>query len=219
MPDQIPPAGCVPEPTFYLDDRKGSVTLKCYVRQQKLPRGGFGGLVVRLEWTLTGQRALTLHLGGNQINHMAAADLNAFLKRNIRLERVDYIALGNLFRGIKITARRDRRNSPVCDTTPTVRDRWEDPDYCAKRAAFLVLRCLAYGEEHRFADWDQALWICKNSPAQIRGYFRELRDGKRNARRGRPRHKSQTRRAITDYRINRCFHAIQLTPATLAVSL
>lgn len=62
MPDQTPPAGCVSEPTFYLEDRKGSVRLKCYVRQQKIPGGGFGELCLRLEWTLTGQRALTCHL-------------------------------------------------------------------------------------------------------------------------------------------------------------
>jgi hypothetical protein len=35
---------------------------------------------------------------------LLTTDLNAFLKRNIRLERVDHLALGNLFCGIKITA-------------------------------------------------------------------------------------------------------------------
>ena len=50
-PDDTPPAGCVAEPTFYLEDRKGSVGLKCYARHQKHPGGGFGGLCVRLEWT------------------------------------------------------------------------------------------------------------------------------------------------------------------------
>src|SRR5262249_7710366 len=76
-PNDMPPAGCVAEPTFYLEGRKSSVGLKCYVRYQKQPGGGFGGLCVRLEWTLTGKRALTRHLGGNQINHLLATDLNA----------------------------------------------------------------------------------------------------------------------------------------------
>jgi hypothetical protein len=51
-PDDTPRAGYVAEPTFYLEDRNGSVGLKCYVRHQKQPGGGFGGLRVRLEWTL-----------------------------------------------------------------------------------------------------------------------------------------------------------------------
>jgi len=57
---------------------------------------GFGRPCVRLEWTLTGKRAVNRHLGRNQIYHLATADLNAFLRRNIRLERVDHVALGNL---------------------------------------------------------------------------------------------------------------------------
>jgi hypothetical protein len=209
-PDKNAPPGCVSEPTFYFEDRRAGVALKCYLRHQKLPGGSFGSLILR-------KAALDRHLGGNQINDLLTADLNAFLKRNIRLERVDHVALGNLFSGIKITAKREPRSTLAPSKKTSVREQCKDPDYWAKRAAFLVLRCLAYREEHRFADWDQALWTCKNSPAQIRGYFRELRDGKRNARRGRPRHKSQTRRAITDYRINRCFQPIQLTTATLAV--
>src|SRR5215831_5419424 len=34
-PDDTPPAGCVAEPTFYLEGRKSSVGLKCYVRHEK----------------------------------------------------------------------------------------------------------------------------------------------------------------------------------------
>jgi hypothetical protein len=216
-PEQTPPAGCVSEPTFYLEDRRSSVTLKCYVRQQKLPGGGFGELILRLEWTLAGKPALTRHLGGNEIKHLLTADLHAFLKRNIRLERVDHVALGNLLRGIKI-ARTPGRSIPLTrGKTASLREQWSDPNYRAERAAFLVLRCLAYRERDRFASWEQALWTCQNSPAQIRGYCRELRDGKRPVRRGRPKHKAQAKRAVTDYRINACFHTIELTGATEAV--
>jgi hypothetical protein len=33
-PEKVPPEGCVAEPTLYLEDRKASVALKCYLRQQ-----------------------------------------------------------------------------------------------------------------------------------------------------------------------------------------
>src|SRR5262249_12611413 len=121
-PDKTPRAGCVAEPTFYLEGRKGSVGLKCYPRHQKQPGGGFGGLCVRLEWTLTGKRALTRHLGGNQIHYLATADLNAFLKRNLRLERVDHAALGNLL-------------FPPRRIPPNAQAPWNDPDYRAKRGS------------------------------------------------------------------------------------
>jgi hypothetical protein len=140
-----------------------------------------------LEWTLIGKRALTRHLGGNQIYHLATADLNAFLKRNVRLERVDHVALGNLFCGIKNTARRDRSCTPT--EYKTIWDQWKDPNYRAKRAAFLVLRILADREEDKFGDCQAAWRTCRDSPAQIRGYFRTLREGKRRRKRGRPKHK------------------------------
>jgi hypothetical protein len=83
-------------PTIYYEDRKASVALKCYTRQIKLPAGQFGDLCVRLEWTLKGKRALTRHLGGNQLSHLMNANLRKFVWRNIRLICVDYIALGKL---------------------------------------------------------------------------------------------------------------------------
>ena len=121
-PDDTPPAGCLSEPTYYLEDRKGSVGLKSYVRYQKEPGGGFGVLCVRLEWTLTGKRALTRHIGGNRIQHLLTADLNSFIKRNLRLERVDHVALGNLL-------------FPPRPIPPNSQAPYDDPDYRAKRAA------------------------------------------------------------------------------------
>lgn len=223
--DQTPPAGCVSEPTFYLEDRKSGVNMKCYIRHEKLAGGGFGDLVVRLEWTLKGKPALDRgrYLGGNQIHDLLNADLNDFLARNIRLEQVDYVALGNLFRGLKITAPRDR---PPRHEHRSVREQWRDPDYRAERAAFLVLRRLAYQEydeladrrHNKFGDSEQALWVCQNSPAQIRGYCRQLRDGKRPSRRGRPRgHALQRRLPVTDHRINACFRKVELIEAPLPV--
>jgi hypothetical protein len=191
-PDETPPPGCVPEPTFYFEDRKAGVKLKCYIRRQKLPARNFGRLRVRIEWTLTGKRALTRYLGGNQIKHLLTADLNAFLKRSIRLEQVNHAALGNLLRGLK-----------------HLKKQWKQPE----KAAFLILRRLAYRELGKFRDDSQlALLVCQNSPAQIRGYCRELRDGKHRRRRGPKKHKPSSRTPITEPRINRCFDRIQLTP-------
>jgi hypothetical protein len=208
-PDETPPAGCVPVPTFYLENRKSSVILKCYARHHKQPGGGFGGLCVRLEWILSGTRALTRHLGGNQIHHVLMADLNAFLKRNLRLERVDHAALGKLL-------------FPRSRTPPNAQARmpWSDPDYRARRAAFLMLQLLAEREVDKFGGDPSAAWrTCRDSPAQIRGYLRELRDGKRPPKRGRPKNKSRYRpitdlRPITDYRIDACFRPIELIPVT-----
>jgi hypothetical protein len=200
-PDNTPPAGCVAAPTFYLEGRKGSVGLKCYVRHQKQPGGGFGGLCVRVEWTLTGKPALTRHLGGNRINHLATADLNAFLKRSLRLERVDHVALGNLL-------------FPPRRIPPNAQAPWNDPAYRARRAAFLALRLLAERETDKFGDPIAAWKTCRDSPAQIRGYLRELRDGNRPRKRGRPKQKPRYRRPITDYRINQCFQPVELMPVT-----
>jgi len=170
------------------------------VRYQKQPGGGFGGLCVRLEWTLTGKRALTRHIGGNRIQHLLTADLNSFIKRNLRLERVDHAALGNLL-------------FPPRRIPPNAQAPWNDPDYRAKRAAFLALRNLAYRERDKFGDWNTAWRTCRDSPAQIRGYLKELRDGKRPRKRGRPKDKSRYR-PITDYRIDACFQPIELIPVT-----
>jgi hypothetical protein len=113
------------------------------------------------------------------------------------------VALGNLFCGRKITARRDQPR-----TYATWKERWSDPDYHAERAAFLVLRLLAYREEDRFGDWELALLICQNSPAQIRGYLTTFRDGKCPAKRGRPKKQLPRQRSITDYQINKCFDPV-----------
>ena len=201
-PDNDPRPGYVSAPTFYFEDRKSSVKLKAYLRHQKLPGRGFGGPCVRLEWTLTGRRALTRHIDGNRIQHLLTADLNSFIKRNLRLERVDHAALGNLL-------------FPPRRIPPNAQAPRNDPDYRAKRAALLALRNLAYRERDKFGDWNTARRTCRDSPAQIRGYLRGLRDGKRPRKRGRPKDKSKYR-PITDYRIDACFQPIELIPVTPA---
>jgi hypothetical protein len=212
-PNQAPRRGCVPEPTFYYEERGAGVGLKTYVRQRKLPGGGFGDEHLRLEWTLNRKAALDRYFGGNQIGHLLQTDLNAFLERHIRLERVDHVALGYVFRGI---SPKRRPSAPLIEPDGnglSIRDHYRDREYRARRVAFLVLRRLAYCE---FKDdpeaWDRVLWTCQNSPAQIRGYLKELRDGGRRRGRGRPRHVPPGVRLINDYLIEQCFKPITLVP-------
>jgi hypothetical protein len=231
-PDKEPPAGCRAEPTIYFEDRKSGVRLKCYIRQEKVAAGKFGGLILRLEWTLKAS-AITRHLGGNQIKHLIAADLNAFLVKNLRLQSVDHVAVGKLFRVVKGTTAKSIKTRPPSGARSKLDQwnaRWNDPDSRAKRAAFLVLRVLCYREHDRGtfpseecgpdedglevsypSEW--AFEVCKNSPAQVRGYLRRLRPGKRPVRRGRPMTMPLTvRRPITDHRIDACLRPVKLQP-------
>jgi hypothetical protein len=165
--------------------------------------------VIRLEWTLTGKSALERHLGGNQISHLQNADLNDFLKRNIRLERVDDVAVGNLFRGIKNSARR-RRSSQATGASP--REPWRHPNYRSRYAAWVLSLALASRHEQRLGDPDLALRLSRNSAPLLRGYFRQLRDGDHPRRCGPPKKPRRTRTPITDYRINACFKRVELIP-------
>jgi len=192
-------AGHLPDvPTIYYERRRSSVAMKCYGRKAKLPGGRFGRCIIRLEWTLKGERALVRHLGGNQITDLLAADLNAFLKRNLRLARVDHAKVGQLF-SVK-RGRNHVRRATRGGASPILKQ-WSDPKYRARRTGFLALRLHAYGVSHglrpTIADFDHALQVCQGSPAQVRGYLRSLRTrGKR----------------LTDYKINRCFRSVGLLP-------
>ena len=204
-----PPPGCTAEPTFYLEDRKARVGLKCYIRRAKLPGGAFGQLCVRLEWTLTYKPTLTRYLNGNQIQDLLALDLDSFLARNIRLEEVDYVALGNVLRRHRIISK------AAPGTNIFGPESYDRPDYRAWRAAHLILRRLAYEEVDRAGadrDWDLAITVA-HSPAYIRAYCRKLRDKDQRAKRGdKKKRYLVSRTAITDYRIHQCFDPVQLIP-------
>jgi hypothetical protein len=180
-------------PTIYYEDRQSSVSIKCYGRRAKLPDGSFGAPMIRLEWTLSGKRALVRHLGGNQIPDLLAADLNAFLRRNLRLARVDHVAVGKLF---KVRRRTNHSRSMGRGATSPILKQWKHPKYRARRAAFLVLRVLAYRESPRLSE-EHALHVCQESPAQVRGYLRSLRVGGKR---------------LTDYQIKGCFRRVPLLP-------
>ena len=226
-PELNPKPGLMAEPTFYYEDRKSSIALKCYCRHLKRKDGEFGDPCLQLEWTLTGKAAIDRHLGGNKISHLLNADLNKFLKRNLQLEKVDHVALGKLIRGGRLGG----QTPPVTAiagakaVSHAIRQKFEVPSYRSERAVYLMLRNFAYREEERFGDWEHALWACQNSPAQIRGYLNRLkkieslRSGlshlttqqkKGLRKRGRPRQGRKRQRAISAYRINGCFKRIPL---------
>lgn len=206
-PDKEPPEGCAPTPTYYFEHGWSTFGLKLYIRRQKLPGGAFGRCnqySVRIEWTIKRSRALKRHLGGNRAHDLLIFDLNSFIEGNLRLERVNYIALGNLLRRQPVKPRRS-----VVD--PTLR-RPYNTHYLAVHAAyrFLRLRALRRLEEanrhlrdQRFIYSEQQRLICLRSPADIRAYLRELR--------GRPRNQVLARKkTITNYGINACFKQIKL---------
>ena len=91
--------------------------------------------------------------------------------------------------------------------------RSKDPDYKAKRVALETLYWLAIREVKlgHYPDFEHALVACQNSPAQIRAFLKELRDGTRPRRRGRPRTVKRAIRPITDYQIDSCFRRVKLT--------
>src|SRR5215831_1942785 len=207
-PDQTPPLGCTRGPTFYFKDRKSGVKLKAYVRLRKLPGGGFGDEHVRLEWTLSRKPAVVRHVGGNKIEELLTADLGEFMERNLRLEQVDHVKLGYLLGGIPARRRKKPQNPPASNR-PTILGQLRDADYRARQRAGVLSRWLANREETKFADYEQALWVCQHSPAQIRGYLKELRDGGHPRKRGRPRNVPRRERPITDYQIDSCFRRIK----------
>ena len=207
-PDQTPPPGCTRGPTFYLEDRKSGVKLKAYVRLRKLPGGGFDDEHVRLEWTLSRKPAVVRHVGGNKIEDLLAADLGKFMERNLRLEQVDHIKLGYLLGGTPARRRKKPQNPPASNR-PTILGQSRDADDRARQRAGVLSHWLANREETKFADHEQALWVCQHSPAQIRGYLKELRDGTHPRKRGRPRNVPRGERPITDYQIDSCFRRIK----------
>jgi hypothetical protein len=187
-------SGHLPDlPTTYYENRQSSVSMKCYGRKAKLPGGRFGACMMRLEWTLAGKPALVRHLGGNQIDDLLAADLNSSLACNLRLARVDHVAVGKLF---SVRYGRNHAQSVSHGGASPILKQWRDPKYRARRAAFLVLRVLAYRESPKLSE-EHALHVCQESPAQIRGYLRGLRAGSKR---------------LTDYHIDRCFKPVRLLP-------
>jgi hypothetical protein len=195
----VPPPGCVDFPTIYYEDRRSTVGLKCYVRKRKYAAGKFGGLCVRLEWTLTGRRALARHLGGNHVHNLTTLNLTKFINRNLRLVRVDYAALGRLF-GWR------EADYPECRDDP-----WAQPEYRG-RHAMLALATYYFGSNAELdqSDWWRMRRAFHTSPAQVRSLCRRWWRGVSRKKRGRPKQRTmQHRRSVSDYRIDACFRRVQ----------
>jgi hypothetical protein len=179
--------GQLPFPTFYFEDRSSSVALKLYMRLEKLPQERFGGIVVRLEWSLKGS-AVRRHLRGKQVSDLLDADLNGFLRKNLVLETLDTVALGRLLAPRQ--ARTDAR---------------------ARRVAGLFARINAYNEWNGIGDWEIAYLISRWSPAQVRGNLKALRAKAQAPKKGRPPKIPKKQSVpVTDYRINKCFNEVPI---------
>jgi len=192
-----PPEGCLNLPTLYYEDRSSTVNLKLYARQEKLLRGKFGNLCVRLEWSLSGA-AIQRHLGGNQLDNLVDADLNGFLERQLCLEEVDLDRLDILLCGGRTKRRRTKkgktRKPSRFPRTPTsaifrhigdISDTWSPDDH------ELVRR------------------IRQTSPAHIRGVLRKI--VKRVGRKCRvDQDRARRRNQLTPYRIDQCFKPVPL---------
>src|SRR5262249_31572426 len=193
---------------FSSEGRTSGGELTAYVRLRKLRGGGFDDEHVRLEWTLSRKPAVVRHVGGNKIEDLLTADLGEFMERNLRLEEIDHVKLGYLLGGIPSRRRKKPQNLPASNR-PTMLEQLRDADYQARQRAGVLSRWIANREETKFADYEQALWVCQHSPAQIRGYLKELRDGGHPRKRGRPRNVPRRERPITDYQIDSCFRRIK----------
>jgi hypothetical protein len=192
---EAPPGGCLKGPTIYFEHPKSTMRLKLYCRYDKRVIEPFSDSVtkqplMRIEWSLQGG-AIKTHLGGRQLDHLLSVDLNEFVYNNLRVEQINYMQLAHLF-------------------SPRAAARFSDPDK-RRLTRHPISRWLYYRDLHRFPTDELALLICQKSPAYLRGYLRELRDGKYTRRRGRPKARTGHRkRIITDYQINRCFHTNDL---------
>ena len=211
------PEGLIEGPTLYYEDARSSVAFKSYCRHDKARGGRFSTQpITRWESTLKGS-AIKRYFGGNQLVDLLKADLQAFVARNIRDQRVDYAALGKLLaprsygRNVARVTTRRAENKPV-------RRYIDDPDFWAAQVAYRTLRLHWYKDlegctdctcEGPCAKHHVALKMWQHSPAMIRGLLDRLRKGERRRKPGRPRKEIVERRwPITSYKINRCFTAI-----------
>jgi hypothetical protein len=235
-PEQKPRRGCMPEPTFYFEDRASSVALKCYCRYLKQKEGRFAGPCVRLEWTLTGKKSIERHLGGNKISNLLGADLNKFVEKNLRLESADHAALDRLIAGLSLGKKRPPKAATAQTKGISNKKRRPIPAGIREIGKFQrMLLNFAYREEERQTQCrpslndcsgrqDAIFWACRHSPAQMRFYLDRLqrkqqlrqnpslftrRQKAGFRKRGRPK-QFTVRRVISNHRIDACFTPIQL---------
>ena len=175
-----PPAGIIPGPTFYLEDRQSRTNVKLYCRYPKTVDGFRSDRpMFRVEWTLRGSDAIMEKTGIEGIGDLRGYYSTPFLEKHFRLERLHEERFG----------------------------RWLDPrtkDPCYAFSVFL--RVQGYRGEEAGEDWVFASlkWI---SPAHLRGWLRSERERVRH-KRGRLTVQDRRFRALTDYKINTFFYDV-----------
>ncbi|MBW9062019.1 hypothetical protein JNB71_01700 [Rhizobium herbae] len=178
------PRGCLPLPTFYFEDRSARTRLKVYGRERKCAGGAFNGYAVRAEWTLKGDAIKDqLRLRGKQVHDLHGADLADFVRRNLIQAEIDHSKLGRLFLG-KAQLQRLGCQKAAGRFVPAG---MTAQDYWAMRAGMLFLHVRAARDVDRLGGEEWATEVTQNSPAQVRGYLKELqhREEKRLQQSGR----------------------------------
>jgi len=115
------------------------------------------------------------------------ANLPKVVRKQLRLEQVDYVKIGKLVDtkgNVKSTAGKTVSSLPVPNGYANA------DDYLNTRKAVTMLRAQAAKNEQRLNGWEDALLVSEHSPIEIRGILKRLQ---------------AKNPAITDYKINQCF--------------
>jgi hypothetical protein len=175
-PEQLERRGLVDgDFTIYFEEEDADLGLKVCLRREKLASHQHGDVGCRIEFTLARNRAVMLHLGGDQLDDLINADLHGLFKRHLHFEEVDFERLGHLFSPRTVDKPRpaDQR-----EAASRLTRQMDDPGYRARRAAHHVIKVL---EE---ADWvkppQRGEDILLTSPAHIKGLLRRFFTGPLN---------------------------------------
>jgi hypothetical protein len=207
--NQIPFPGHINGPTFYYEDRRSGVRLKCYARYRKLPVDSFGEACARIEWTLQRKEAVERYLGSNKLKGLVQADLNSFIQRHLVLRMVDYGKLFAVWSGSRLTSNQQQPKS-LHQLTGTLKQRLTNPDFRLKRKLDQLFRKLAYDHSSGPGDFTNAWHLWRSSPAQLRGWLMNMGTKPKRLKTGRPKKTKTHRRTISRHRVNQCFRRVHL---------
>jgi hypothetical protein len=210
--EQPPAPGQINGPTFYYEDRRSGVRLKCYARHRKLAGGRFGAPCARIEWTLQRKAAVDRYLGSNKLDALTRVDLNKFVQSHLVLQKVDYGRFFAVWSGKHLSQKLPQPRE-LDELTGTLTERLTNADFRLKGKLNQLFRKLAYdhsnGEEDFMSTWH--LW--RSSPAQLRGYLMNKASKRLPRKKGRPKKSKTFRRTITRHRVNQCFTRVHLVKA------
>ena len=176
--------------------------LVIYIRREKLAQGAFGELGIHMEFKLSGERAIVGHLGGDQLDDLINADLMAFIKNNLILEKLDREKLARLImpKPVALLKRAGRRKA----RSRTARQ-MNDAEYRLRRTRhWLTLYCQGDDE----GPMPEDIW--GSSPAQVRGWWRaHLKKQARKQAKG-PAPSRARRKRLTKRKLDACFVRIPI---------